>query len=202
MVAQANDADDFYAQTLAKFSEETGTEVEVIPYPSDAYNTQVTTQLQAGNAADLMVLAPGTGQPISVIARRGRLPRAARRGSVGRHPRGHRGALRDRWRDLRSADVAHAGRTGLERTAGGEAGVDEYPATFDDLLAACTTARDGGKSFTVLAGSIPFNTGLLAQIVSATRVYERRPDWTSSAPPVTSPSPTADGATCSRTSSR
>ena len=44
--------------------------------------------------------------------------------------------------------------------AGGEAGVDEYPAMLDDLLAACTTARDGGKSFTVLAGAIPFNTGL------------------------------------------
>ena len=37
------------------------------PYPSDAYNTQVTTQLQAGNAADMMVLAPGTGQAISVV---------------------------------------------------------------------------------------------------------------------------------------
>ena len=67
MVAQANDADDFYAQTAQKYTEETGVPIEVIPYPSDAYNTQVTTQLQAGNAADMMVLAPGTGQPISVI---------------------------------------------------------------------------------------------------------------------------------------
>lgn len=68
MVAQANDADDFYAQTAKKYTEETGVPIEVIPYPSDAYNTQVTTQLQAGNAADMMVLAPGTGQPISVIS--------------------------------------------------------------------------------------------------------------------------------------
>ena len=68
MVAQANDADDFYAQMVTKYSEETGAEIEVIPYPSDAYNTQVTTQLQAGNAADVMILSPGTGQPISVVS--------------------------------------------------------------------------------------------------------------------------------------
>src|ERR671913_1680420 len=67
MVAQANDADDYYAKMAEAYTEETGVEIEMIPYPSDAYNTQVTTQLQAGNAADMMVLAPGTGQPISVI---------------------------------------------------------------------------------------------------------------------------------------
>src|SRR4030095_8063666 len=67
MVAQANDADDFYAQIAAAHTEETGTEIEVIPYPSDAYNTQVTTQFQAGNAADVAILSPGTGQPISVV---------------------------------------------------------------------------------------------------------------------------------------
>ena len=67
MVAQANDADDYYAQIAAEYTEETGVEIEVIPYPSDAYNTQVTTQLQAGNAADVMILSPGTGQAISVI---------------------------------------------------------------------------------------------------------------------------------------
>ena len=67
MVAQANDQDDYYAKMAAAYTEETGVEIEMIPYPSEAYNTQVTTQLQAGNAADMMVLAPGTGQAISVI---------------------------------------------------------------------------------------------------------------------------------------
>jgi raffinose/stachyose/melibiose transport system substrate-binding protein len=62
MVAQANDADDYYQQLVDQYTEETGVPVEVIPYPSDAYNTQITTQLQAGNAADVMVLSPGTGR--------------------------------------------------------------------------------------------------------------------------------------------
>ena len=68
MVAQANDDDQSYAKTLEAYGQEKGLNIEVIPYPSEAYNTQVTTQLQAGNAADVMILAPGTGQPISVIS--------------------------------------------------------------------------------------------------------------------------------------
>ena len=38
--------------------------------------------------------------------------------------------------------------------AGGEeAGITAYPETFDELLEACTAAREGGKNFTVLAGA-------------------------------------------------
>src|SRR5690349_12263956 len=68
MVAQSNDADDYWAKFAAQYSEETGVRIEVIPYPGDGYNTQVTTQLQAGNAADMMILSPGTGQAISVVS--------------------------------------------------------------------------------------------------------------------------------------
>ena len=57
-----------------------------------------------------------------------------------------------------------------------EAGVD-YPETYDDLLAACKTARDAGKTFTVLAGGMPPNTGLFSMLISATRVYAETPDW-------------------------
>jgi raffinose/stachyose/melibiose transport system substrate-binding protein len=60
---------------------------------------------------------------------------------------------------------------------GEEVGIDEYPTTYEDLLEACTTARDGGKTFTVLAGGVPFNTGLFSMLVSATRVYAETPDW-------------------------
>ena len=90
MVAQANDADDYYAQMAAAYTEETGVEIEVIPYPSDAYNTQVTTQLQAGNAADMMILVAGNRPgDLGHHPRRGGLPRAARRDLGRRHPRGH-----------------------------------------------------------------------------------------------------------------
>lgn len=178
MVAQANDADDFYAQTAAKYTEETGIEIEVISYPSDAYNTQLTTQLQAGNAADTMILSPGTGQPISVIT-------LADAGFLEPLNDTSAGIIPAGTENLYAIDGKTYGQpTSLtpvgfiwNGAAAADVGIDEYPTSYDDLLTACTDARAGGKSFTVLAGGAPFNTGLLAQIISATRVYEGTPDW-------------------------
>ncbi len=178
MVAQANDQDDFYAQILEQYSEETGVEVEVIPYPSDAYNNQVTTQLQAGNAADMMILAPGTGQPISVItlADAGFLEPLDET-SAGLIPAGAEAEVQiDGETYAQPTALTPVGMV-FNVTAADESGVSEYPATYEELLDACTTARDGGKSFTVLAGGIPFNTGLFSMLVSATRVYAEDPDW-------------------------
>lgn len=177
MVAQANDADDFYAQTAAAYTEETGVEIEVIPYPSDAYNTQVTTQFQAGNAADVAILSPGTGQPISVIT-------LAEAGFLEPLDETSASILPPGSESLFQIDgETYAQPTALTPvgmvfnvTAADEASI-EYPETYEDLLTACTTARDAGKSFTVLAGGIPFNTGLFAQLISATRVYAETPDW-------------------------
>lgn len=177
MVAQANDQDDFYAQILQQYSEETGTEVEVIPYPSDAYNTQVTTQLQGGNAADVMILAPGTGQPISVIslAEAGFLePLNDTADSV--NPVGSESQFQLDGETYAQATALTPVGMVYNVTAGEEAGID-YPETYEDLLAACADARDAGKSFTVLAGGIPFNTGLFSMLISATRVYQQTPDW-------------------------
>jgi raffinose/stachyose/melibiose transport system substrate-binding protein len=178
MVAQANDQDDYYEKTLDAYSKETGVKIEVIPYPSDSYNTQVTTQLQAGNAADVMILAPGTGQPISVVnlAEAGFLEPLDET-SAGIIPAGSEP-------EYTVDDKVYAQPTALAPVgliwngAGGqEVGIDEYPSTYEDLLEDCTTARDGGKSFTVLAGGVPFNTGLFSMLVSATRVYAETPDW-------------------------
>lgn len=178
MVAQANDQDDFYAQILEQYTEETGVEVEVIPYPSDAYNNQVTTQLQAGNAADVMILAPGTGQPISVItlAEAGFLEPLDET-SAGLIPAGSEIEYQiDGDTFAQPTALTPVGMV-FNVTAADESGVSEYPATYEELLDACTTARDGGKSFTVLAGGIPFNTGLFSMLISATRVYAETPDW-------------------------
>ncbi|GGI47462.1 raffinose/stachyose/melibiose transport system substrate-binding protein [Agromyces flavus] len=178
MVAQANDQDVAYQELITQYSEETGVDVEVIPYPSEAYNTQLTTQLQAGNAADAMILAPGTGQPISVIS-------LAEAGFLEPVDETSADVIPEGTESMYEVDgKIYAQPTSLSVSgfvynpaAGEEVGVDEFPSSFDDLLEACKTARDGGKSFAVIAGGVPFNTGLLAQIVSATRVYAETPDW-------------------------
>jgi len=177
MVAQANDADDFYAQTAAAYTEETGVEIEVIPYPSDAYNTQVTTQLQAGNAADVMILSPGTGQPISVVTlAEAEFLEPLDETSAGILPPGSESLFQlDGDTYAQPTALTPVGMV-FNVTAAEEAGI-EYPETYEDLLEACTTARDAGKSFTVLAGGAVFNTGLFAQLISATRVYAETPDW-------------------------
>ena len=116
MVAQANDADDYYAKMAAKYTEETGVEIEMIPYPSDAYNTQVTTQLQAGNAADMMVLAPGTGQAISVVTlAEADFLEPLDDTSAAVIPEGSENLVRGRRRDLRPAHRARTRRPDLQR---------------------------------------------------------------------------------------
>jgi raffinose/stachyose/melibiose transport system substrate-binding protein len=177
MVAQANDADDFYAQTAAAYTKETGVKVEVIPYPSDAYNTQVTTQLQAGNAADVMILSPGTGQPISVVTlAEADFLEPLDETSAGLLPAGSESLFQVDGKTYAQPTALTPVGMVFNSTAGEEAGID-YPETYEELLAACTDAKDAGKSFTVLAGGISFNTGLFAQLISATRVYEETPDW-------------------------
>ena len=177
MVAQANDADDFYAQIAAAYTEETGIEIEVIPYPSDAYNTQVTTQFQAGNAADVAILSPGHGPAdLGHHARRGRLPGAARR-HLGRRIPEAPSRVPSRRRDLRAAHCAHARRHGLQRRRRRRGRRRRYPETYDDLLEACTTARDGGKTFTVLAGGIRSTRACSRSSSRRPASTQETPDW-------------------------
>ncbi|MEV8240480.1 extracellular solute-binding protein [Microbacterium testaceum] len=178
MVAQANDDDQSYAKVLEAYGQEKGLNIEVIPYPSDGYNTQVTTQLQAGNAADVMILAPGTGQPISIVnlAQAGLLaPLADSSASI--IPKNSENEYQVDGKTYGQPTALVPVGLVYNNAAAAEAGVSEYPETYEQLLSDCKTVRDAGKSFTVLAGGIPFNTGLMAQLISATRVYEAEPDW-------------------------
>ena len=49
------------------YTEATGVEVELDQLPPDAYGLTLRTQLQGGNAPDVMVVSPGTGQESSVV---------------------------------------------------------------------------------------------------------------------------------------
>jgi len=178
MFPQANDSDDSYGQLAEQYSEETGVEIELLPYQAESYNNQLTTQLQGGNAADLLVLIPGGGQAVTVttIADGGFL-----------EPLGDASAaiIPEGQEALFGVDGTIYGQpTALSPTSlvwngpgGEEVGIDEYPATFDEMLDGCGAARAGGKTVMVMAGAVPFNTGLLATIISATRVYQQDPDW-------------------------
>lgn len=178
MFPKANDDDDAYGQLAEQYSEETGVEIELLPYQAESYNNQLTTQLQGGNAADLMVLIPGGGQAVTVTT-------VADGGFL--EPLGDASAaiIPEGQEALFGIDGTIYGQpTALSPTslvwngpAGEEVGIDEYPENFDQMLDGCAAARDGGKTVMVMAGAVPFNTGLLATIISATRVYQQDPDW-------------------------
>src|SRR5918994_1538723 len=53
---QANDSEDFYQSIAQQYMDETGVEIELLPLPGETYFTQINTQLQAGNASDLLIV--------------------------------------------------------------------------------------------------------------------------------------------------
>lgn len=177
MVAVANDGDDAYSMIADAYTEATGVEIEVINYPSEAYNTQLRTQLQAGTAADIMILSPGTGQEISVVplAKEGFLEPIDSAASV--IPAGTEsqyevdGNFYGQPSGLMPVGFVFNGG------AAAEVGIDAFPTTFEDLLGYCATAREGDKVFTALAGAAAPNTGMLGMGLAAAPVYGEDPDW-------------------------
>jgi raffinose/stachyose/melibiose transport system substrate-binding protein len=165
-------------ETLAQeYAEETGVEVETNALPGENYGVTIRTQLQGGNAPDLLVVAPGSGQDQSVLP-------LAEAGLL--EPLGDESAtvVSEGSRDLVYLDdQLYAQPTDLvavgmiwNPNAASEAGV-EYPADSEALIDSCAGLTGEGKSFFAVAGSAPPNVGLMAMSISAARVYGETPDW-------------------------
>ena len=175
---QANDAEDFYQTIAQQYMDETGVDIELLPIPGDTAATQLNTQLQAGNAPDLFILTPGAGQSNGVV-------RLAEAGLLAPLGEASAAVIPPTTEGLYTFDGEVYGQpTSLSANGmvwnpdvAASAGIDEYPESFDDLLAACGDARSAGLDFTVLAGTVPPNLGYIAQVISATRVYAADPDW-------------------------
>jgi raffinose/stachyose/melibiose transport system substrate-binding protein len=160
-----------------KYSEETGVKIEQQGLPPDNYGLTLRTQIQGGNAPDLMVLAPGAGQPQSVLplAEAGALEPLGQE-SADLIPEGSEGLFQvDGETYAQPTDIVPVGMV-WNVGAASEAGV-EVPEDTDALIESCGTLADEGKSFFAVAGSVPPNPGLMTMSISATRVYSETPDW-------------------------
>jgi raffinose/stachyose/melibiose transport system substrate-binding protein len=174
---QANDSENFYQDFAKAYEDETGVKIELIPIPGDSAGAQLQTEFQAGNAADLTVVPPGSGNVIGVIP-------LATSTFIAPLSDASAATIPDGAESLYTVDDEVYGQpTSLSAygllwsaSAAEKAGV-EFPENFDDLLDACGTARDAGMSLVALAGSVPANLGFLAQVISATRVYAEAPSW-------------------------
>jgi raffinose/stachyose/melibiose transport system substrate-binding protein len=160
-----------------KYSEETGVQIEQQGLPPDNYGLTLRTQIQGGNAPDLMVLAPGAGQPQSVLplAEAGSLEPLGQE-SADLIPDGSEGLFQvDGETFAQPTDIVPVGMV-WNVGAASDAGV-EVPEDTDGLIESCGTLADEGKSFFAVAGSVPPNPGLMTMSISATRVYSETPDW-------------------------
>jgi raffinose/stachyose/melibiose transport system substrate-binding protein len=160
-----------------KYSEETGVQIEQQGLPPDNYGLTLRTQIQGGNAPDLMVLAPGAGQPQSVLplADAGSLEPLGQE-SADLIPEGSEGLFQvDGETYAQPTDIVPVGML-WNVGAASEAGVD-VPEDIDALIDSCGELQGDGKSFFAIAGSVPPNPGLMTMAISATRVYAETPDW-------------------------
>src|SRR5690606_29413886 len=155
---QGNDAEDFYQHIAQRYMDETGAEIELLSTPGESYPSQVLTQLQAGNASDLLIVPPGSGQAHGAL----RLAEAGLVAPLGAYAEA---VVPAESRDLYAlADEIYALPVTLSPSAllwnpdgAADAGIGAFPETFDDLLDACVSATDAGKSLVALAGAVPAN---------------------------------------------
>jgi len=147
--------------------------VTLNPVPSESYDTVLTTQLQAGNASDVILAVPGSGSPIALLS----LADAELLAPVD-------GTSADLVPDMSSElfvtdDKTWGVPTDISVTGtifNSSAGVD-YPQDTSGMIDTCTSLSAESKSLFALAGSIPINTGLAAISIAASRVYADNPDW-------------------------
>jgi len=147
--------------------------IDVDPIPSDNYDSLLRTQLQGGNAADVIMATPGSGAPIALIA-------LAEAGLLSPLDGTAHGLVPETSHDLFFVDDEMYGlptdisvtSTIFNSTAGAE-----YPGSMDELMALCSDQATDGVAFFALAGTVPINAGIAALSVAASRVYAEEPEW-------------------------
>lgn len=152
-------------------------EIVVNELPNDGFAQALRTQLQAGNADDVIYVTPGGGNPQALLpfAEAGFLEPLTGTSAEGTIPESNLPAFElngDIWAQGLDLTViaSVSNKTAME--------ADGYtiPATFSDLLAACADLPEG-KSAYVVAGSMPPNTGLTSMVMAGLFVYQPEPDW-------------------------
>ncbi len=175
--ATSNTAESSY-QSLAEDYMKSHPDVKITfnPQPNDSYDQTMRTQLQAGNASDVLVTSPGAGQGRSILplAEAGFLEPL---GDAAKKllPAGSDSTFgKDGKVYGQPTEIAVVGLVANEaavKAAGG------FPADFAALKDECKALEASGKSLFAVAGSAPPNTGMIGMSLAATRVYADDPKW-------------------------
>lgn len=167
-------------ETLAKAYMKANPDVTITtnPTPNDKYGETIRTQLQAGNASDVIQTTPGSGDARGIIplAEAGFLEPLGDT-ATGLIPEGSESIFQIDGKTYgQPMDFTIAAVVASMGTAG-QNGIDEWPTTYADLEQMCSKLAADGKSLLALAGAAGPNAGLTAQGIAATRVYAETPDW-------------------------
>ncbi|WEG08398.1 extracellular solute-binding protein [Microbacterium horticulturae] len=145
--------------------------------PLDSYGQTLTTQLNAGSSSDAFQAAPGVGQTYSIVtlAENGLLaPLGPSAEAV--IPAGSKSQLQVDGKTYGTALGLTFVGTVQNNTTAEKLGATA-PTEWDALLSECGSLTQQGASMYALAGGMPPNTGLMALVISATRVYAADPTW-------------------------
>jgi raffinose/stachyose/melibiose transport system substrate-binding protein len=165
-------------QVLAEKYMETNPNVKITfnPQPNDSYDQTLRTQLQAGNASDIVVTSPGSGQGRSILplAEAGFLE-PLDDSAKELLPEGSASSFGPEGKVFGQATAITVSALVANEVAVKEAG--EFPTDFAALEQQCKSLESSGKSLFALAGAAPPNTGLTAMSLAASRVYAEDPQW-------------------------
>lgn len=146
--------------------------VTLNPVPSENYDSLLRTQLQGGNASDLIMATPRAGTIVSLIslAKADLLAPLSAAGQL----------VPEASKPLFFVDQQVYGQPTdicVTGTVFNSAAGLPYPETIGDLATACRSLSEKHVAFFAMAGSIPINTGIAAVSIAATNVYAQSADW-------------------------
>ena len=174
--ATSNNLESPYEALANEYMETHDVDIELNPQPNDNYAQSLRTQLQGGNAADIIQTAPGSGQGQSLIE-------LSDAGFLTKLGSGAEALVPEGSEDLFGADGVYGVpmdytivATAFNETAAAENDVT-FPADTDELLATCADLGGAPVSAFALAGAAAPNTGMMALSISATQVYAEDPAW-------------------------
>lgn len=171
--------EDYYQATVdAYMAEYPERNIDVESVPNDQIGQVLRTRFLGGNPPALMYVTSGYGNPQAVLpfAEAGYLEPLSGTAAAALVP--------ETSAPIVSLDGVVYGMpldltlvaTVSNQTAMEADGVT-IPATYDELLAQCSTVAGAGKSMYVVAGSAPPNTGLFGMSLALSRVYAGDPEW-------------------------
>lgn len=179
--SEANTKDTSLADVAAAYEKShKGVTITTQKLPAESVAQAIATRVQGGNAPDVFAAESGVGQvnAIQPFAKAGLLlPLTDPAIKSALEPAGlsqfqYDGKIYAVSRGSGLNGIIWNGRAA--KAAGAELTVTS---TYQDVLKACSAAKSKGKSLFGLAGAVPPNPGILAQIIATSTVYGPTPDW-------------------------